>query len=68
MSSFAELQAVARQETGTFPKRIRIEQSTHDGKDSYWRTLCIVYDNESLGILERLLPVPIKVENACSWN
>lgn len=29
--------------------------STYDGQDSYWATLCIVYDSIALGVLLRAL-------------
>lgn len=37
-----------------FPMRIQIKEY-HTSDDFLWKTLCIVYDNEALGIMERLL-------------
>ena len=42
--------------TPKFPVRVQIKRYSggiHD--DWYWKSLCIVYDNESLGFLLRLL-------------
>lgn len=36
-----------------FPVRLSIKEHHPDGW--FWKTLCVVYDNEALGILERLL-------------
>lgn len=36
-----------------FPVRVLVKEHHHDG--FFWKSLCIVYDNEALGLLERLL-------------
>ena len=38
-----------------FPVRVSHWMSTYDGQDSYWATLCIVYDSIALGVLLRAL-------------
>jgi len=41
-----------------FPVRFYIKEYApvfHRGEEFFWRSLCIVYDNESLGLMERLL-------------
>ena len=40
---------------GKFPVRVYVKWLDQDGKDWRWRSICIVYDNESLGWLERAL-------------
>ncbi len=43
-----------------FPMRVYIKEYyqgnvRHERDDWFWKSLCIVYDNEALGFLERLL-------------
>ena len=41
-----------------FPVRILIKEYVpifHRGEEFFWKSLCIVYDNEALGFLERLI-------------
>lgn len=38
-----------------FPVRVKIKEHLGCQGDWFWKTLCIVYDNEALGFLLRLL-------------
>ena len=38
-----------------FPIRLKLKQHCPVHGDWLWKSLCIVYDNEALGILTRLL-------------
>jgi hypothetical protein len=45
-----------------FPLMLKVKE-THANGDFFWKTLCMVYDNEALGLLERLLsPLELKTE------
>lgn len=49
-----------------FPKRILLWIETSNG-DGYWKELCVVYDSEALGLLERkLFDWSIKIQSTCS--
>ena len=41
--------------TPKFPVRVKIKEYSGIHGDWYWKSLCIVYDNEALGFLLRLL-------------
>ena len=40
-----------------FPARMFVKeyQPVYGGDGFFWKSLCVVYDNESLGLVERLL-------------
>lgn len=38
-----------------FPVWVYIKETYPDGKDFFWKILCITLDNEALGVIERLL-------------
>lgn len=43
-----------------YPVRVYIKE--HHGTDFFWKSLCLVYDAEAYGILERCLkPLELKV-------
>lgn len=35
-------------------KTFYVEETMQNG-DTFWKTLCVVFDNEALGLMERLL-------------
>lgn len=51
----------------SFPVRVFVKWSHLDGKEWYWRSICVVDDNESLGWLERaLVGTALKIEEVNS--
>jgi hypothetical protein len=45
-----------------FPVRVYVKE-THANGDFFWKSLCVVYDNEALGLLERMLSsLELKIE------
>ena len=56
--------------TPKFPYRIYVKEHVVNDRgdnDFFWKSLCIVYDNEALGLIERLLTaheIDYKVEAA----